>query len=54
MLLSIHLIPARLIGMEERKGSIAPGKDADLVVLDDQLNVKQTYVSGVCVYAGEE
>ena len=51
-LLTLH--PARLIGMEERKGSIAPGKDADLVVLDDQLNVKQTYVSGVCVYAGEE
>lgn len=50
----LTLNPARLIGMEERKGSIAPGKDADLVVLDDQLNVKQTYVSGVCVYAGEE
>ncbi len=50
----VTLNPARLIGMEERKGSIAPGKDADLVVLDDQLNVKQTYVSGVCVYAGEE
>ena len=45
----LTLNPARLIGMEERKGSIAPGKDADLVVLDDQLNVKQTYVSGVCV-----
>ena len=50
----LTLNPARLIGMEERKGSIAPGKDADLVVLADQLNVKQTYVSGVCVYAGEE
>ena len=50
----LTLNPARLIGMEERNGSIAPGKDADLVVLDDQLNVKQTYVSGVCVYAGEE
>ena len=54
VLAQLTLNPARLIGMEERKGSIAPGKDADLVVLDDQLNVKQTYVSGVCVYAGEE
>ena len=38
--------PARLIGMDYRKGSIAPGKDADLVVLDDKLNVTATYVAG--------
>ena len=46
--------PARRIGVDDRKGSIAPGKDADLVVLDADLNVRQTYVSGVRVYAGEE
>ena len=46
--------PARLIGVDDRKGSIAPGKDADLVVLDADLNVRQTYVSCVRVYAGEE
>lgn len=45
--------PARLIGVDGTKGSIAPGKDADLVVLDEDLNVTQTYVSGVCVYAGD-
>jgi allantoinase len=28
--------PAKLIGIEDRKGSIAPGKDADLVVFDDE------------------
>ena len=33
--------------------SIAPGKDADLVVLDQDLNVTATYVAGVNVYAGE-
>ena len=43
--------PARLIGMDHRKGSIAPGKDADLVILDGKLNVTATYVAGVCVYA---
>ena len=33
-----------------RKGSIAPGKDADLVVLDEELNVRETYVAGrLCV-----
>ena len=45
--------PARLVGLSYRKGSIAPGKDADLVVLDEELNVKETYVAGRCVYAGE-
>lgn len=46
--------PARLIGMDYRKGSIAPGKDADLVVLDDKLNVTATYVAGQCVFAAQE
>lgn len=46
--------PARLIGMDYRKGSIAPGKDADLAVLDDQLNVTATYVAGQCVFAAQE
>ncbi len=45
--------PARLAGLSYRKGSIAPGKDADLVVLDEELNVKETYVAGRCVYAGD-
>ena len=46
--------PARLIGMDYRKGSIAPGKDADLAVLNDQLNVTATYVAGQCVFAAQE
>ena len=37
--------PARLIGLEG-KGSIAPGTDADLVVLDKALDVCATYVAG--------
>ena len=45
--------PARLVGLSYRKGSIAPGKDADLVVLDEELNVRETYVAGRLVYAGE-
>ena len=49
----LTLNPAKLVGLDYRKGSIAPGKDADLVVLDEGLNVKETYVSGVRVYAGE-
>jgi N-acetylglucosamine-6-phosphate deacetylase len=37
---------ARLLGLGGRKGAIAPGLDADLLVLDDQLTVEATMVAG--------
>ncbi len=44
--------PARLLGIEGRKGSIAAGMDADLVVLDDALRVCSTMVQGRWVSEG--
>ncbi len=41
--------PARLLGLAE-KGRIAPGCDADLVLLDDALRVRATWVGGAKVY----
>jgi N-acetylglucosamine-6-phosphate deacetylase len=38
--------PARVLGIERRKGAIAAGLDADLVVLDDSLHVCATMVEG--------
>lgn len=38
--------PAKEIGIYDRCGSIAPGKDADFVLLDEDLNVKAVYVNG--------
>lgn len=38
--------PAKLIGVFDKKGSIADGKDADLVVLDEENNVYDTFVGG--------
>lgn len=38
--------PAKLIGVFDEKGSIADGKDADLVVLDEENNVYDTFVGG--------
>lgn len=42
--------PARMLGIFGRKGSLEPGKDADLAVLDKALQVKATYVGGRAVY----
>lgn len=39
-------VPAKLSNVDNRKGSIAQGKDADLVILDENYNVKSTYVEG--------
>ena len=39
--------PARMLGLEKTKGSIQTGKDADIVVLNDDYSVKMTYVSGI-------
>lgn len=38
--------PARAIGLYDRKGSLDSGKDADMVVLDSELNVKHVIKSG--------
>lgn len=43
--------PARLIGMDRTKGFIAPNMDADLVLLDDDLQVTTTIVGGNVVFS---
>ena len=40
------LTPARIIGLDNELGSIAVGKRADLVVLDDNLNVRDVFIGG--------
>ena len=43
------LTPARILGIDAEVGSLEPGKRADLVVLDRELNVKGVYIGGVKV-----
>ncbi|XP_054463520.1 N-acetylglucosamine-6-phosphate deacetylase [Anoplopoma fimbria] len=41
---SLH--PAQLLGIVDKKGNLDYGSDADLILLDDALNIKATYISG--------
>jgi N-acetylglucosamine-6-phosphate deacetylase len=45
---SLH--PARSIGMDDRKGALLPGLDADLLIADDGFHIRQTFVGGRRVY----
>ncbi|MBM4072237.1 MAG: N-acetylglucosamine-6-phosphate deacetylase [Planctomycetes bacterium] len=47
------LTPARIAGVDDRLGSIAAGKLADLVVLDRELQVRQVLVNGQPVHSRE-
>ena len=44
------LNPATAIGVADKKGSIEVGKDADIVILDNEFNVKKTIIGGVVRY----
>jgi N-acetylglucosamine-6-phosphate deacetylase len=37
---ALSATPARLLGMDDRVGSLEPGKDADLVLLDENFDLK--------------
>jgi N-acetylglucosamine-6-phosphate deacetylase len=43
--------PARLLGLERRKGAVKIGMDADLVLLNNDLSVCKTWVSGTLVFS---
>ncbi|WP_410767721.1 N-acetylglucosamine-6-phosphate deacetylase [Fontibacillus sp. BL9] len=50
--LTIH--PATQIGVNDSKGSIEPGKDADLILVNEHFKVLRTFVQGHQVYACED
>ena len=44
------LNPATTLGIQDKKGSIKEGKDADFVILDNDFNVKKTIIGGKVKY----
>jgi len=42
--------PARVMGISDRKGALKAGMDADVVVFDENVNIKSTIINGKIVY----
>lgn len=45
--------PAKQLNVYSKKGSITAQKDADILLVDDQLNIKYTICRGIISYEGE-
>ena len=46
--------PAKLLKLYQNKGSLNIGADADLIIIDDQIDVKATYVAGNLIWSSSE
>jgi N-acetylglucosamine-6-phosphate deacetylase len=45
--------PASILGIDNKKGSLIPGKDADIIFFDENINIKRTIVGGKTVFVKE-
>ena len=45
--------PAKALGFEERLGSLENGKIANIILLDQDLNIKRVFVEGTMVFHSE-
>ncbi|MBC5637912.1 N-acetylglucosamine-6-phosphate deacetylase [Ornithinibacillus sp. BX22] len=46
--------PAKQLGVYDRKGSIAKGKDADILLIDENFTINYTLCRGKIAYKGDE
>jgi N-acetylglucosamine-6-phosphate deacetylase len=49
----ITLTPATIMNISDRKGSLAKGKDADVVIFDENISVQTTIVKGKVIFQKE-
>ncbi|AHM63021.1 N-acetylglucosamine 6-phosphate deacetylase [Flammeovirgaceae bacterium 311] len=45
--------PASILGITDRKGTLIPGKDADIVIFDGDIQVQKTIVNGRVIFDKE-
>ena len=38
--------PARILGIDDKKGTLTPGKDADIIVFDDDIHISHVFIRG--------
>jgi N-acetylglucosamine-6-phosphate deacetylase len=46
----ISIVPAKIVGVDDRMGSIEKGKDANIAIADDNLDVFMTMVDGKAIF----
>jgi len=46
ILMTITLNPAKILNIEDKKGHLKKGRDADIVLLDKELNVRNVFLKG--------
>jgi N-acetylglucosamine-6-phosphate deacetylase len=46
----ITATPANIMKVGDKKGSLIAGKDADIVIFDDDINIHMTIIKGNIVY----
>lgn len=44
------LHPAQVLGITKSKGTLDFGTDGDFILLDENMHVQSTYISGRCVW----
>lgn len=51
---SASLVPAKILGMDDKLGSIQEGKKANLTIVDDSFNTVMTIINGEIAYSSEK
>lgn len=50
----ITATPARIIGVDDKKGSLVKGRDADIIIFDENIVINTTIVKGKIIYSGND
>jgi len=43
--------PASILGISDQKGSLLPGKDADILIFNDDIEIQTTIINGKIIYS---